>query len=192
MKNYRWVATCGLLIFIGLLSGVPRNTTSGQSGTPPYKDSSLAIEKRVDDLVSRMNLAEKVSQMMNAAPAIEHLDIAEYEWWNEGLHGVARAGYATVFPQAIGLAATWDTDLMNQVADVISTEARATPKHYAVHSGPEPERHAFDAKVSERDLRETYLPAFRATEVEAQGGWVMCAYNRTNTEPCCANNRLVM
>ena len=261
MKNYRWVATGGVLIFIGLLSGVPRNTTSGQSGTPPYKDSSLAIEKRVDDLVSRMTLAEKVSQMMNAAPAIEHLDIPEYEWWNEGLHGVARAGYATVFPQAIGLAATWDTDLMNQVADVISTEARAkhhefvrhnehgrykgltfwspninifrdprwgrgqetygedpyltarlgvafvkglqgndprylkvvaTPKHYAVHSGPEPERHAFDAKVYERDLRETYLPAFRATVVEAQAASVMCAYNRTNTEPCCANNRLMM
>src|SRR6266498_1327342 len=131
MKNYRWVATCGVLIFIGLLSGVPRNTTSGQSGTPPYKDSSLAIEKRVDDLVSRMTLAEKVSQMMNAAPAIEHLNIPEYEWWNEGLHGVARAGYATVFPQAIGLAATWDTDLMNQVADVISTEARA--KHHDLY-----------------------------------------------------------
>src|SRR6266511_2080231 len=260
MKNYRWVATGGVLIFIGLLSGVPRNTTSGQSGTPPYKDSSLAIEKRVDDLVSRMTLAEKVSQMMNAAPAIEQLDIPECEWWNEGLHGVARAGYATVFPQAIGLAATWDTDLMNQVADVISTEARAkhhefvrhnehgrykgltfwspninifrdprwgrgqetygedpyltarlgvafvkglqgndprylkvvaTPKHYAVHSGPEPERHAFDAKVYERDLRETYLPAFRATVTEGHAGSVMCAYNRLNGEPACANTHLL-
>jgi beta-glucosidase len=199
--------------------------------------------------------------MMNAAPAIKRLDIPEYEWWNEGLHGVARAGYATVFPQAIGLAATWDIDLMHQVADVISTEARAkhheflrhnqharyqgltywspninifrdprwgrgqetygedpyltsrlgvafvkgmqgndphylkvaaTPKHYAVHSGPEPERHASDAKVDERDLRETYLPAFRATVMEAQAASVMCAYNRTNTEPCCANDRLMM
>jgi beta-glucosidase len=208
-----------------------------------------------------MTLEEKVSQMMNAAPAIKRLDIPEYEWWNEGLHGVARAGYATVFPQAIGLAATWDTDLMHQVADVISTEARAkhheflrhnqharyqgltywspninifrdprwgrgqetygedpyltsrlgvafvkgmqgndphylkvaaTPKHYAVHSGPEPERHSFDAKVYERDLRETYLPAFRATVMEAQAASVMCAYNRTNTEPCCANDRLMM
>jgi len=208
-----------------------------------------------------MTLAEKISQMMNAAPAIDRLDIPEYEWWNEGLHGVARAGYATVFPQAIGLAATWDTNLMAQVADVISTEARAkhnefvrhnergrykgltfwspninifrdprwgrgqetygedpyltarlgvefvkglqgsdprylkvvaTPKHYAVHSGPEPERHAFDAKIDERDLRETYLPAFRATVMEAKAASVMCAYNRTNSEPCCANNRLMM
>ncbi len=261
MKNYRWVTACGMFIFIGLLLGLPRNITIGQSGPPAYKDPSLPIEKRVDDLVSRMTLAEKVSQMMNAAPAIERLDIPEYEWWNEGLHGVARAGYATVFPQAIGLAATWDTNLMAQVADVISTEARAkhnefvrnnergrykgltfwspninifrdprwgrgqetygedpyltarlgvefvkglqgndphylkvvaTPKHYAVHSGPEPERHAFDAKVYERDLRETYLPAFRATVMEAQAASVMCAYNRTNTEPCCANNRLMM
>ena len=260
MKHYRWSA-CGLLLLICLLVDLPQAITSGQSTRPPYKDPSLPIEKRVDDLVSRMTLEEKVSQMMNAAPAIERLDIPEYEWWNEGLHGVARAGYATVFPQAIGLAATWDTDLMEQVADVISTEARAkhnefvrnnergrykgltfwspninifrdprwgrgqetygedpyltarlgvefvkglqgndphylkvvaTPKHYAVHSGPEPERHAFDAKVYERDLRETYLPAFRATVVEGQAASVMCAYNRTNTEPCCANNRLMM
>ena len=261
MKNYRWAAACVLLLFICLLLDLPRTITSGQGAPPPYKNPSLPIEKRVDDLVSRMTLEEKVSQMMNAAPAIERLDIPEYEWWNEGLHGVARAGYATVFPQAIGLAATWDTNLMAQVADVISTEARAkhnefvrnnergrykgltfwspninifrdprwgrgqetygedpyltarlgvefvkglqgndphylkvvaTPKHYAVHSGPEPERHAFDAKVYERDLRETYLPAFRATVVEAQAASVMCAYNRTNTEPCCANDRLMM
>jgi beta-glucosidase len=233
--------------------------SSGQTGLP-YKDPSLPIEKRVDDLVSRMTLEEKVSQMMNGAARIERLGIPEYEWWNEALHGVARAGYATVFPQAIGLAATWDTDLMHQVADVISTEARAkhhefirnnqharyegltfwspninifrdprwgrgqetygedpyltarlgvafvkglqgddpryfkviaTPKHYAVHSGPEPERHSFDAKAEERDLRETYLPAFRATIVEGKADSVMCAYNRTNTEPCCANKKLM-
>ena len=261
MKRYRWAVACGLLLFICLLLGLPRNITSSQGKPLPYKDPSLPIAKRVDDLVSRMTLEEKVSQMMNAAPAIERLDVPEYEWWNEGLHGVARAGYATVFPQAIGLAATWDTNLMAQVADVISTEARAkhnefvrnnergrykgltfwspninifrdprwgrgqetygedpyltsrlgvefvrglqgndpkylkvvaTPKHYAVHSGPEPERHAFDAKVYERDLRETYLPAFRASVVEAQAASVMCAYNRTNTEPCCANDRLMM
>jgi beta-glucosidase len=261
MKNYPWFAACGIIIFIGLLLGSHSNTTNGQAPPPPYKDPSLPIDKRVDDLVSRMTLAEKVSQMMNAAPAIARLDIPEYEWWNEGLHGVARAGYATVFPQAIGLAATWDTDLMHQIADVISTEARAkhnefvrnnergrykgltfwspninifrdprwgrgqetygedpyltarlgvefvkglqgtdphylkvvaTPKHYAVHSGPEPERHSFDAKVYERDLRETYLPAFRATVMEGQAASVMCAYNRTDTEPCCANNRLMM
>jgi beta-glucosidase len=207
-----------------------------------------------------MTLEEKVLQMQNAAPAIERLGISAYDWWNEALHGVARAGYATVFPQAIGLAATWDTKLMYQVADVISTEARAkhhefirnnqharyegltfwspninifrdprwgrgqetygedpyltarlgvefvkglqgndpryfkviaTPKHYAVHSGPEPDRHSFDAKAYERDLRETYLPAFRATIVEGKADSVMCAYNRTNEEPCCANKKLM-
>ena len=260
MKNYRWVAACGIFIFIVLLPGRSPSITNGQSGTPPYKDPSLPIEKRVDDLVSRMTLEEKVSQMMNGAASINRLDIPEYEWWNEALHGVARAGYATVFPQAIGLAATWDTDLIRQVADVISTEARAkhnefvhnndrgrykgltfwspninifrdprwgrgqetygedpyltarlgvafvkglqgddprylkvvaTPKHYAVHSGPEPERHSFDAKVIERDLRETYLPAFRATIVEGRAASVMCAYNRMDGEPCCANKKLM-
>ncbi len=234
------------------------STTKPQS-TPDYKNPSLPIDKRVDDLVSRMTLEEKVSQMMNGAAAIERLGIPDYEWWNEGLHGVARAGYATVFPQAIGLAATWNTDLMYEVANVISTEARAkyndfnsrgdhgrykgltfwspninifrdprwgrgqetygedpyltarmgvsfvkglqgndpkylkvvaTPKHYAVHSGPEPERHSFDATASQRDMRETYLPAFRATIVEAGAQSVMCAYNRTNTEPCCTNKQL--
>jgi beta-glucosidase len=244
-----------------------RDTTnpSAQIRTPleegaPYKNPSLPVEKRVGDLVSRMTLEEKVSQMMNAAPAIERLGVPAYDWWNEALHGVARAGYATVFPQAIGLAATWDTKLMHRVADVISTEARAkhhefirqnqharyegltfwspninifrdprwgrgqetygedpyltgrlgvefvkglqgddpkcfkviaTPKHYAVHSGPEPQRHTFDAQASERDLRETYLPAFRATIVEGKAYSVMCAYNRMNTEPCCTNKQLM-
>jgi len=227
---------------------------------PPYKNPNLPIETRVNDLVSRMTLEEKVLQMQNAAPSIERLGVPAYDWWNEALHGVARAGYATVFPQAIGLAATWDTKLMHEVADVISTEARAkhhefvrnnqharyqgltfwspninifrdprwgrgqetygedpyltarlgvefvkglqgndpryfkviaTPKHYAVHSGPEPERHGFDAKAYERDLRETYLPAFRATIVEGKAYSVMCAYNRTNEEPCCANKKLM-
>lgn len=259
MKHYARVALVGLFIICFFLNPVDVST-SGQTKRPAYKNPSLPIEKRVDDLVSRMTLAEKVSQMMNAAPAIKRLDIPEYEWWNEGLHGVARAGYATVFPQAIGLAATWDTDLMFQVADVISTEARAkhheflrqnqharyqgltywspninifrdprwgrgqetygedpyltsrlgvafvkglqgddprylklvaTPKHYAVHSGPEPERHSFDAKAADRDLRETYLPAFRATVIEGKADSVMCAYNRTNGEPCCANRTLM-
>ncbi len=261
MRLYRCAAACGLTVLVTLFVGLSETHTSGQADTPaaPYRDASSPIEKRVDDLVSRMTLQEKVSQMMNAAPAIERLGIPEYEWWNEGLHGVARAGYATVFPQAIGLAATWDTKLMRHTADVISTEARAkhhefvrnnqharyqgltfwspninifrdprwgrgqetygedpyltsrlgvefvkglqgddphylkviaTPKHYAVHSGPEPERHGFDAKVYERDLRETYLPAFRATVVDGQADSVMCAYNRTNAEPCCANRGL--
>jgi beta-glucosidase len=241
-----------------LLSASPHARTHAQA-LLPYKNPSLPIDKRVDDLVARMTLEEKVSQMMNAAAPIERLGIPEYEWWNEALHGVARAGIATVFPQAIGLAATWDANLIHDVADVISTEARAkhheyvrrgergrykgltfwspninifrdprwgrgqetfgedpyltsligmafvrglqgddprylkvvsTPKHYAVHSGPEPERHSFDARAVERDMRETYLPAFRATIVDARAEGVMCAYNRTNGEPACANKRL--
>jgi beta-glucosidase len=234
---------------------------SSQNLMPSYKNPSLPVETRVDDLVSRMTLEEKVSQMMNAAAAIPRLGIPEYDWWNEGLHGVAFSGVATVFPQAIGLGATFDQPLVNRVASVISEEARAkyneaqrrgnrarfygltfwspninifrdprwgrgqetygedpyltsrlgvafvkglqgddpkylkvvaTPKHYAVHSGPEPERHRFDAAVAERDLRETYLPAFRATITEAHATSVMCAYNRTDGEPCCANTHLLV
>jgi beta-glucosidase len=226
----------------------------------PYLNPALPVERRVDDLVSRMTLEEKVSQMMNVAPAISRLGIPEYDWWNEALHGVAASGIATVFPQAIGLGATFDQRLINRVATVISEEARAkyheaqrrgnhnrfygltfwspninifrdprwgrgqetygedpyltgrlgvafvkglqgddpkylkvvsTPKHYAVHSGPEPERHRFDAAAAERELRETYLPAFRATITEAHAVSVMCAYNRTNGEPCCANTHLL-
>src|SRR6185369_1954486 len=98
-----------LLILI-LLATTIQGTLAQQK--PPYQNPALPIEKRVDDLVSRMTLEEKVSQMMNGAAAVQRLGIPEYEWWNEALHGVARAGYATVFPQAIGLAATWNTDLM--------------------------------------------------------------------------------
>src|SRR5213594_2008422 len=232
-----------------------------QQSIPPYKNPSLPIDKRVDDLVSGMTLEEKVSQMMNGAAAIDRLGIPDYEWWNEALHGVARAGYATVFPQAIGLAATWDTDLIFQVADVISTEARAkhhefirhneharyegltfwspninifrdprwgrgqetygedpyltarmgvefvkglqgddprylkvvaTAKHFAVHSGPEPDRHHFDARPSERDLFETYLPAFRALVQEGKVASVMGAYNRVNGESASASQRLLL
>ena len=252
-KSCKSCLSCLLL----LLAFIP---TAKTQSPPVYKNPNLPLETRVNDLVSRMTLEEKVLQMQNAAPAIERLGISAYDWWNEALHGVARAGYATVFPQAIGLAATWDTKLMYQVADVISTEARAkhhefirnnqharyegltfwspninifrdprwgrgqetygedpyltarlgvefvkglqgndpryfkviaTPKHYAVHSGPEPDRHSFDAKAYERDLRETYLPAFRATIVEGKADSVMCAYNRTNEEPCCANKKLM-
>ncbi|HEX8888609.1 MAG TPA: glycoside hydrolase family 3 C-terminal domain-containing protein [Pyrinomonadaceae bacterium] len=260
MTCLRRVVSRALILTICFLLTSPQASTRAQGQMPPYKNPSLPVEKRVDDLISRMTLEEKVSQMMNSAAAIERLGIPEYEWWNEALHGVARAGYATVFPQAIGLAATWDTELMQKVAETISTEARAknnefvrrgdrgrykgltfwspninifrdprwgrgqetygedpyltsrmgvafvkglqgddpryfkviaTPKHYAVHSGPEPERHSFDARAYERDLRETYLPAFRATVKEAKAFSVMCAYNRTNGEPCCANSRLM-
>ena len=213
-----------------------------------FQNPDLPVDARVADLLGRLTLEEKVGQMMNSAAAIPRLGIPAYDWWSEGLHGVAAAGRATVFPQAIGLAATWDTALMHRVATVISIEARAkhnetirrnegasaifqgltfwspnvnifrdprwgrgqetygedpyltgrmavsfvhgmqgddprylrvvsTPKHYAVHSGPDPERHRFDAVVDERDLRETYLPAFRAAVTEANAQSVMCAYN---------------
>jgi beta-glucosidase len=227
---------------------------------PAYLNPNLSVEERVDDLVSRMTLEEKVSQMVNNAKAIPRLQIPEYNWWNECLHGLARTGSATVFPQAIGLAATWDTDLMLRIADVISTEARAkyndfvrkgerdlfkgltfwspninifrdprwgrgqetygedpyltsrmgvafvkglqgddpkylkviaTPKHFAVHSGPEPERHTFNAVIDDRDLYETYLPAFEACVKEAGAYSIMCAYNRYMGEACCGSNRLL-
>ncbi len=227
---------------------------------PAYLDSTLPIAQRVADLVARMTLEEKVSQMLYDAPAIERLGVPAYNWWNECLHGVGRAGIATVFPQAIGLAATWNADLMGRVATVISDEARAkhhealrrgirdiytgltywtpninifrdprwgrgqetygecpyltarmgvafvkglqgddphylklvaTAKHYAVHSGPEPDRHSFDARVSARDLWSTYLPAFEALVVEGKAYSVMGAYNRTNGEPCCASPTLL-
>ena len=225
-----------------------------------FMNADLPIEERVKDLVSRLTLDEKVAQMVHNAEAIPHLGIPEYSWWNECLHGVARAGKATVFPQAIGMAASFDPELMFQVATAISDEARAkhhqaalqgnrgwyfgltfwspninifrdprwgrghetygedpyltsrmgvafvrglqgddprylklvaTPKHYAVHSGPEPARHGFDAVVGQRDLRETYLPAFKACVQEGHAASVMGAYNRTNGEPCCASKTLL-
>ncbi len=250
---------CCLSLF--LVIGAPGATQAPEiDAGAPYLDPALPLARRVDDLVSRMTLEEKISQMMNVAPAIPRLGIPEYDWWNEALHGVAFSGNATVFPQAIGLGATFDQKLMSRVATVISDEARAkyneaqrrgnrnrfygltfwspninifrdprwgrgqetygedpyltgrlgvafvkglqgddprylkvvsTPKHYAVHSGPEPERHRFDAATAERDLRETYLPAFRATITEAHAASIMCAYNRTNGEPCCANTHLL-
>ncbi len=227
---------------------------------PIYKDPTKSIDERVTDLISRMTLEEKASQMLHESKAIEGLDIPEYNWWNECLHGVARAGLATIFPQAIGLAATFDSDLIFRVATAISDEARAkyhaaqaagnrgqykgltfwTPninifrdprwgrgqetygedpfltsqmgvafvkglqgddpkylkvaacaKHFAVHSGPEADRHHFNAEVSLKDLHETYLPAFKAL-VEAGVEAVMGAYNRTNGEPCCGSKLLLV
>ena len=226
----------------------------------PYKDSSLSINIRADDLVSRMTLEEKISQMLFDAPAIERLDIPKHNWWNEGLHGVGRAGLATVFPQAIGLAASWNPDLIHRVATAISDEARAkhheaarrgireiytgltfwspninifrdprwgrgqetygedpylttalgmafikglqgdhprylkltaTPKHYAVHSGPEADRHHFDARIDDQTLWETYLPAFEACIKEGRAASIMGAYNRLNGEACCASPTLL-
>ncbi len=243
-----------------LFSQTAENPSAAKEPTrAAYLDPSLPLEQRVNDLVSRMTLEEKVSQMQDVAAAVPRLGIPAYNWWNEGLHGVARAGNATVFPQAIGLAATWDTDLIHRVAEVISTEARAkyndaiqhgntgryfgltfwspninifrdprwgrgqetygedpyltsrigvafvtglqgddqnylktvsTPKHFAVHSGPEVLRHRFNVPVSPHDLVDTYTPAFRATIMEGKADSVMCAYNAVRGEPACANHML--
>lgn len=231
-----------------------------QNQIPDYKNKNLSFEERAKDLVSRMTLEEKVTQMLHSAPAIPRLGIKAYNWWNEALHGVARAGTATMFPQAIGMAATFDEDLIYKVADVISTEGRAKfhesqrkgdygiykgltfwspnvnifrdprwgrghetygedpylagrlgvafikgiqgddekylkaaacAKHFAVHSGPELERHEFNAIASEKDMRETYLPAFKACVEEGKVESVMGAYNRTNDEPCCGSKTLL-
>ena len=128
-KSWKSYKSCLLLlpalVLLALIS--PAESQS----LPPYKNPNLPIETRVNDLVSRLTLEEKVGQMMNATPAIERLGVPAHDYWNEALHGVARSGIATVFPQAIGLAATWDTELMYQVADVISTEARAKHHEYA-------------------------------------------------------------
>ncbi len=246
------------LIFLFIFSFL--NTTGQPADKLPFKNESLNIDQRVDDLLNRLTLEEKVSQMMNQTPAIERLGIPPYDWWNEALHGVARAGRATVFPQAIALAATFDDNAVFETFNIISDEARAkynhyqnnkeydrykgltfwTPninifrdprwgrgmetygedpyltsrmgvavvkglqgndpkyfkshacaKHFAVHSGPEWNRHEFDAEVSSRDLRETYLPAFEALVKEANVQEVMCAYNRLDGAPCCGNKVLL-
>src|SRR5450755_362630 len=225
-----------------------------------YKDPNQPLEKRVDDLLSRMTLEEKASQLLSASAAIDRLGIPAYDWWNECLHGVARAGHATVFPETIGMAATWDTALLFRAASAISDEARAkhhefvrrgkrgiyqgltfwtpninlfrdprwgrgmetygedpyltsrmavqfirglqgddpkylktiaTAKHFAVHSGPESSRHVFDAKVSDADLRDSYLPHFEAAIKEGGAFSVMCAYNSVDGLPACANPRLL-
>jgi beta-glucosidase len=247
-------------------NATPQTAPQAAPAVPPnaanavYMDPTQPADVRAADLVSRMTLEEKVSQMQSVAVAIPRLGIPAYDWWNEALHGVARAGVATVFPQAIGLAATWDTDLIHRVADTISTEARAkfneaqrngdvsryhgltfwspninifrdprwgrgqetygedpfltgslavafihgmqgddphylkvvaTAKHFAVHSGPEPLRHTFNAQPSETDLDETYLPAFHAAVVDGKVASVMCSYNAVDGEPACANTMLL-
>jgi beta-glucosidase len=225
-----------------------------------FLDHNRPLAERVDDLVGRMTISEKIGQMSSRAPAIERLGVPPYNWWNEALHGVGRAGLATVFPQAIGLASTWNSDLIQEMAGVIAAEGRAkhhealrqgvreiytgltfwspnvnifrdprwgrgqetygedptltarlgvafvkglqgdhphylktvaTPKHFAVHSGPEDLRHHFDAVVSQRDLHLTYLPAFKACVIEGRAHSIMGAYNRTNGEACCASPTLL-
>ena len=219
------------------------------------------MRQKVKEIIEKMTLEEKVSQLVHQARAIERLGIDEYNWWNEALHGVARAGIATVFPQSIALAASFDENMVMEVGDAISTEARAKyniqqkygdkgiykgltfyapnvnifrdprwgrghetygedpylasrlgvayikgmqgdnekylktaacAKHYAVHSGPESQRHMFDARATEQDLRETYLPAFKACVKEAKVEAVMGAYNRFEGEPCCGSKRLLV
>lgn len=231
------------------------------SKTHPESNRIKDLEERARQIVSEMTLHQKVSQMLHESPEIPELDIPQYNWWNECLHGVARAGRATIFPQAIGLAATFDPDFVLQVAQVISDEGRAkfhaaraagnrvqyrgltfwTPnvnifrdprwgrgqetygedpwlttqmglafvkglqeekdgvmkaaacaKHYAVHSGPEGERHTFDAVVSSHDLWDTYLPAFQALVTQGQVEAVMGAYNRVNGEAACGSKTLLV
>ena len=251
-------------IVVFLIVACTRTHVMGQAGNSaaamPYLNPSLPVETRVNDLISRMTLEEKASQLVNQARAIPRLHVPAYDWWSEALHGVARAGTATVFPEPIGLAATFDDPLIYDMAVVVGTEARAkhnqairaghsdimegldfwspninifrdprwgrgqetygedpfltgkmgvafvrglqgddpnyyrvisTPKHFAVHSGPEPARHSMDVPVSKHDLEDTYLPAFRATVVEGHAGSVMCAYNRVNGQPACVNSFLL-
>jgi beta-glucosidase len=238
------------LALLGLLSAKAQE---------PYKNASLPVETRVNDLLARLTLEEKISLLGFRSPAIPRLDVPQYNWWNEALHGVARAGEATVFPQAIAMSASFNNELLQEVAGAISTEARAKynlavannhrlqymgltfwspninifrdprwgrgqetygedpfltgtmgtafikglqgndphflktsacAKHFAVHSGPEAGRHTFNAVVDEKDLRETYLYAFKKL-VDAGVESVMCGYNRLNGEPCCTGPTLL-
>jgi beta-glucosidase len=267
--NRTWFCTLAILATVFLASPAFAQDDAATSQpsviTVPeiWKDSSQPVAARVKDLVSRLSLDEKIQQMRNDAPTVPRLGIPAYDFWSECLHGVGRAGTATVFPQAIGMAATWDVPLIHQEADAIATEARAkhndyvlkhngdsaqyygltfwTPninifrdprwgrgqetygedpfltsrigvafikglqgddpnylkamagaKHFAVHSGPESERHTFDATPPERDFYETYLPQFEAAVREGHVGGVMGAYNSVYGKPACANPLLLM
>ena len=252
---------CIQAVLIAFFSFLISTATVAQTTTnAPFLDPSQPIDVRVSDLVGRMTLEEKASQLVNQARAIPRLQVPGYDWWSEALHGVANAGTATVFPEPVGLAATFDDPLIHQMAVIIGTEARAkhdlavkagrrdimegldfwspninifrdprwgrgqetygedpfltgrmgvafvtglqgddpkyfrvisTPKHYAVHSGPEPSRHSIDVQVSKHDMEDTYLPAFRATVTEAKSESIMCAYNRVNGQPACGNTFLL-
>jgi beta-glucosidase len=231
-----------------------------QTAPVPWRNPALSPEQRAHELVARMTLDEKAAQSLNTAPAIPRLGVPAYNYWSEGLHGVARSGYSTLFPQAIGMAATWDAPLVGRVGEVVSTEARAkyneavrngihsiyfgltiwspninifrdprwgrgqetygedpfltgqlgmnfirglqgpdplhprviaTPKHFAVHSGPESDRHRFNVDPSPHDLWETYLPQFRNAIVDAHADSIMCAYNAVDGKPACASDLLL-
>ena len=252
--SLRAAAVCAIVAFVvadPACSRAPRKPLP-PGELPVYRDPDRAPADRAADLVGRMTVSEKITQTMTAAPAIPRLGVPAYEWWSEALHGVARAGRATVFPQAIALAASFDETLMRQVATVVSDEGRAkfnlaqargvraryhgltffspnvnifrdprwgrghetfgedplltarlgvafiagmqgddprywktvaTAKHFAVHSGPEADRHVFDARVSAHDLADTYLPHFEATVREGRVASIMAAYNRVGGEP---------
>lgn len=246
------------MVLVLILTVTPCAAQNAVAGV--YLDPAQPISVRVDDLVGRMTLEEKASQLVNQSRAIPRLGVPAYDWWSEALHGVANAGTATVFPEPIGLAAAFDDSLIHDMAIAIGNEARAkhnqavragrnsimeglnfwspninifrdprwgrgqetygedpfltarmgvafvtglqgndpqyfrvisTPKHFAVHSGPEPSRHSMDVRVSKHDMEDTYLPAFRDAVIEGKAGSVMCAYNRVNGEPACANTFLL-
>jgi beta-glucosidase len=247
----------GALIAAALLACAPHSAAAQDTQNPPYLDTSLSPEQRAADLVKRMTLEEKATQLVNQARAIPRLKVPAYDWWSESLHGVAVNG-TTEFPEPIGLAATFDTDAIHNMAVVIGTEGRikhvqavrknggfsnifegldfwapninifrdprwgrgqetygedpfltgrmavafvtgmqgddpryyrviSTPKHFVVHSGPEPTRHMADVDVSKHDEMDTYLPAFRAAVTEGHADSVMCSYNAINGQPACAN-----
>jgi beta-glucosidase len=255
MKNQIRLAAIAVVAFGTLLSALAQETSK-----PAYLDTSLTPEQRAADLVHRLTLEEKASQLVNHSRAIPRLNIPAYDWWSEALHGVAVQG-VTEFPEPIGLAATFDTPLIHSMATVIGTEGRiihqqaarsggplffhgldfwapninifrdprwgrgqetygedpfltgrmavafvtgmqgddpnhyrviATPKHFVVHSGPEPTRHMEDVDVSKHDELDTYLPAFRAAITEGHAGSIMCAYNAINGQPACANEFTLM
>src|SRR5512145_973107 len=228
---------------------------------PSYLDPELPILARVQDLLSRLTLEEKLGQFIHPVNSVPRLGLPAYNFWSEGLHGVGRNGRATVFPQAIGMSATWNPELVKSIASAIGDEGRAKfhetlrvkgetnlyqgltfwspninifrdprwgrgqetwgedpfltgemgtafvrglqgddpkylkaaacAKHYAVHSGPEKDRHSFNAQVSHHDLYATYLPAFKKLVMDAKVEAVMGAYNRTLDEVCCASNLLI-
>lgn len=246
-------------LVLGILLAASGAALAQQDDTPLFRQPEQSLENRISDLLSRLSLEEKISLLGYNSKAVPRLGIPAYNWWNEALHGVARAGEATVYPQAIALAATFNESLVREIAGAISTEARAKynlstaqdrrlqymgltfwspnvnifrdprwgrgqetygedpfltgsmctafvkglqggdprflkaaacAKHFAVHSGPEEGRHAFNAVVDEKDLRETYLYAFKKL-VDAGVESVMCAYNRLNGEPCCISEALL-
>ncbi len=259
MKRTGFNSVARIILCFAYVAGV-LTVHAQQSQQPAYLDPGLSAEQRAADLVSRMTLEEKATQMVNQARAIERLKVPAYDWWSESLHGVAVDG-TTEFPEPIGLSATFDVNAIHEMAVVIGTEGRikhaqdmraghsrifegldfwapninifrdprwgrgqetygedpyltaklgvafvtgmqgddphyyrviSTPKHFAVHSGPETTRHKADVEVSKHDELDTYLPAFRATVTEGKAGSVMCAYNSINGQPACANEFLLV